>query len=80
MYLICFFLLYVACQYYVIYLFTPESCVFHRLLHSLPGPEICSAWRYVQSRRGYRPAEGRVEARRRQRPGQPTATTNRFVA
>jgi hypothetical protein len=32
---------------------------------------------FFQSRQSYRPAEGRVEAKRRQRPGPPPATTNR---
>ncbi len=35
---------------------------------------------FFQSRRSYRPAEGRVEAKRRQRPGPPPATTNRLLA
>ncbi len=33
-----------------------------------------------KSLRSYRPAEGRVEAMRRQRPGPPPATTNRLLA
>ncbi len=35
---------------------------------------------FFQSRRSYRPAEGHVEAKRRQRPGPPPATTNRLLA
>jgi hypothetical protein len=35
---------------------------------------------FFQSRRSYRPAEGRVEAKRRQRPGPPPVTTNRLLA
>jgi hypothetical protein len=35
---------------------------------------------FFQSRRSYRPAEGRVEAKRRQQPGPPPATTNRLLA
>ncbi len=35
---------------------------------------------FFQSRRSYRPAEGRVEAKRRQRPGPPPATTNCLLA
>jgi hypothetical protein len=35
---------------------------------------------FFQSWRSYRPAEGRVEAKRCQRPGPPPATTNRLLA
>jgi hypothetical protein len=35
---------------------------------------------FFQSRRSYRTAEGRVEAKRRQRPGPPPATTNCLLA
>ncbi len=45
---------------------------------STHDPSTCSI--FFQSRRSYRPAEGRVEAKRRQRPGPPPATTNRLLA
>jgi hypothetical protein len=45
---------------------------------STHGPSARSI--YFQSQRSYRPAEGRVEAKRRQRPGPPPATTNRLLA
>jgi hypothetical protein len=35
---------------------------------------------FFQSQHSYRPAEGRVEAKCRQRPGPPPATTNRLLA
>jgi hypothetical protein len=45
---------------------------------STHGPSTRSI--FFPSRRSYRPAEGRVEAKRRQRPGPPPATTNRLLA
>jgi hypothetical protein len=45
---------------------------------STHGPSTRSI--FFQSRRSYRPAEGRVEAKRCQRPGPPPATTNRLLA
>jgi hypothetical protein len=45
---------------------------------STHDPSTCSL--FFQSWRSYRPAEGRVEAKRRQRPGPPPATTNRLLA
>ncbi len=45
---------------------------------STHGPSTRSL--FFPSRWSYRPAEGRVEAKRRQRPGPPPVTTNRLLA
>jgi hypothetical protein len=60
-----------------------RECAAHHVMGCLDvasthGPSTRSL--FFPSRRSYRPAEGRVEAKRRQRPGPPPATTNRLLA
>jgi hypothetical protein len=55
-------------------------CLLHTICALTLRPPTIRLPVHFQSRRSYRPAEGCVEAKRRQRPGPPPATTNPLLA
>jgi hypothetical protein len=66
------------CSFAELYVIKSEQIFWCLDVASTHSPSTRSI--YFSSRRSYRPAESRVEAQRRQRPGPPPATTNRLLA